>query len=229
MHIHLPIHNAARHQKTLHGIDTLGLDGKFVADDFHHLQQTFRIHAALGYTREETVSFQVVDAVYIQLAGNQFADESFLIFLFEHLNGHIEPSAVDFVELLHHFQREFLVRNALHDAVFQSVREGTVTAVVQQNSQRSCLKLLVCDVVALATQQMYGAPHEVHGAKAMGKTGVVRSRIYQVGHADLLDAPKPLKIWVFDNVEMQLVGDADEAIDGVVEDFLFIGCACHGP
>jgi hypothetical protein len=28
---------------------------------------------------------------------------------------------------------------------------------------------------------------------------------------------------------MQFVRDADEAIDGVVEDFLFVGCACHVP
>jgi hypothetical protein len=27
---------------------------------------------------------------------------------------------------------------------------------------------------------------------------------------------------------MQLIGDADEAIDGVVEDFLFIGGSGHG-
>ena len=51
----------------------------------------------------------------------------------------------------------------------------------------------------------------------------------RIGHTDLLDAPKPLEIRVFDNVEMQLVRDADEAIDGVVEDLLFVGCACHVP
>ena len=58
--------------------------------------------------------------------------------------------------------------------------------------------------------------------QTMDKTGVIRTRIYQIGHADLFYASKPLEIRVFDNVEMQLIWDADEAIDGVVEDFLFV-------
>ena len=104
-----------------------------------------------------------------------------------------------------------------------------MTAVVQQDGQRSRLQLLVSDVVTLATQQLYGTPHEVHGAEAVCEARVVGSRIHQVGHADLLDAPKPLEIGVLDDVEMQLVGDADEAIDGVVEDLLFVGCSSHWP
>ena len=97
-----------------------------------------------------------------------------------------------------------------------------MAAVVEQDGQRSRLKFLIGNVIALAAQQLDGASHEVHGAEAVGKTSVVRAWIHQIGHADLLDAPKPLKIRVFNDVEMQLVWDADEAIDGVVEDFLFV-------
>ena len=57
----------------------------------------------------------------------------------------------------------------------------------------------------------------------MGKTCVVGPRIHHVGHANLLDASKSLEIRMFDNIKMQFVGDADEAVDGVVEDFLFVG------
>ena len=67
----------------------------------------------------------------------------------------------------------------------------------------------------------------MHGAEAVGETRVVGARIHQVGHADLLDASKTLEIRVFNNVEMQLVRDADEAIDRVVEDFLFVGRSGH--
>ena len=58
----------------------------------------------------------------------------------------------------------------------------------------------------------------------MGETRVVGPGVHQVGHADLFDAPKPLEIRVLDDIEMQFVGDADEAINRVVEDFLFVGC-----
>ena len=104
----------------------------------------------------------------------------------------------------------------MHDAVFQSVREWSVTTVVEQDGQRGGFKLLIRNLITFAAQQLYGAPHEVHGAEAVGKTGMVGSRIDHIGHADLLDAPKPLEIRVLDNVEMQLVGDADEGYIQVV-------------
>ena len=61
----------------------------------------------------------------------------------------------------------------------------------------------------------------------MGEARMVRAWIHQIGHADLFDASKSLEIRVFYDVEMQLVGDADEAVDGVVEDFLFVRGCCH--
>ena len=85
------------------------------------------------------------------------------------------------------------------------------------------------NLITLATQQLYGASHQMHGAKAVGKTGVVGSRIHQIGHTDLLDTPKSLEIRMLDDIEMQFIGDADEAVNGVVEDFLFVGYACHVP
>ena len=97
-----------------------------------------------------------------------------------------------------------------------------MAAIMQQNGQRSRFKFLISNIVALAAQQLYGTPHEVHGAEAMGKAGVVGSWVHQIGHADLLDAPKPLEIWMLDNIKMQFVWDTDEAINRIVEDFLFV-------
>ena len=110
----------------------------------------------------------------------------------------------------------------MDDAVFQGVREGTVAAVVKQDGDGGGFKFLIRNHIALAAQQMDGASHQVHGAEAVGKACMVGARIHQVGHADLFDAPKPLEIRVFDDVEMQFVGDADEAINRIVEDFLFV-------
>ena len=117
----------------------------------------------------------------------------------------------------------------MNDAVLQGVGEGSVAAVVEQDGQRCGFKFLIRDLIALAPQQLYAATHEVHGAETVGESGVVGTGIHEVGHADLLDASKALEIRMFDDVEMQLVRDADEAIDGVVEDLLFVGCACHVP
>ncbi len=83
VHIHLPIHDAPRHQETFHGIDTLRLDSEFIPNDFHHFQQSLCIHAALCNTAEETVALQIVDAVHVQLTGNEFAKKAFFVFSLE--------------------------------------------------------------------------------------------------------------------------------------------------
>ena len=57
----------------------------------------------------------------------------------------------------------------------------------------------------------------------MTETAVCRSWIHQIGESQLLDVAQPLKIRMRDNVENNLILDGEEAIDGVVDDFPFVG------
>jgi hypothetical protein len=56
----------------------------------------------------------------------------------------------------------------------------------------------------------------------MLKPGVVCTGINQVRHAQLLDMPQSLKVGVRYNIEDQLAFDADETVNRIVNDLLFI-------
>lgn len=98
-----------------------------------------------------------------------------------------------------------------------------MSAVMQQDGQRYRFQLLLADVVTLAPEQLDGTPHQMHGAQTVRKSGVVGAGIDHVGHADLLDPPQALEIWMLNDVKMQFVRDVDKSVDGVVDDFLLVG------
>ena len=56
----------------------------------------------------------------------------------------------------------------------------------------------------------------------MVKTGVVCARIYKVAHAQLLDAPEPLKVAMLDKVVDYLMADCNKSVHGVVKYLSFI-------
>jgi hypothetical protein len=76
--------------------------------------------------------------------------------------------------------------------------------------------------MAFQAEGFNGQPAQVECAKGMRKAGMQSPGVYQVGKAQLLDAPKPLKIRVLDQVEYQVVRNGNETINRVVEYFAFV-------
>ena len=62
----------------------------------------------------------------------------------------------------------------------------------------------------------------MHGTQRMVKTRMQRTGINQVGHAQLLNIPQPLKVRMLNKVEHQFRRDADKAVNRVVYNLLFI-------
>jgi hypothetical protein len=56
----------------------------------------------------------------------------------------------------------------------------------------------------------------------MMKTGVQSAGVNQVRHAQLLDVPEPLKIRVSNQIKYERRGDIYKAVDGIIDDFLFV-------
>ena len=54
------------------------------------------------------------------------------------------------------------------------------------------------------------------------ETRVVRTRKYQMTHAQLPNSPQALKIGVFNEVKQDVVWQGKEAIQGVVDIFAFV-------
>jgi len=64
----------------------------------------------------------------------------------------------------------------------------------------------------------------MHSTQSMVKTGMQRTGINQMGHAQLLYVPQPLKIGMFNKVEHQLGWYAYKSVNRIVYYFLFIQC-----
>ena len=94
--------------------------------------------------------------------------------------------------------------------------------IMQQNSDDNRLLFYFRNLVPFIAQRFDGHTHQVHSAQCMVKTGMQRAGVNQVCHAQLFDVSQPLKIWVLYQVENQVGGDADEAVNRVVYYFLFI-------
>ena len=94
--------------------------------------------------------------------------------------------------------------------------------IMQQNSDDNRLLFYFRNLVPFIAQCFNGHTHQVHSAQRVMKTGMQRAGINQVRHAQLFNVSQPLKIWVLYQVENQVGGDADEAVNRVVYYFLFV-------
>ncbi len=59
----------------------------------------------------------------------------------------------------------------------------------------------------------------------MMKSGVVGAWVYEVRHAHLRNAPQPLKIGMFHNIEHEFGGNGNKAVDRIVYNFTLVS---HG-
>ena len=92
------------------------------------------------------------------------------------------------------------MRYALYQFILKGVREGPVANIVEQDGAKQSFLFRLAYFEALFAQKRYRLLHEVHGAKGMVKTGMVRPRVDQVAEPHLRDAPESLEIRVFDQL-----------------------------
>ena len=222
MQVHLPVHQAAGDEELLDGVDAFRVHGQLPFVQVEHLDDARRADGALHHARVEAVAAQVVDAVHVELAGHQLVQETLGMAVAEHVHGQVEPPAGLLVHPPHHEQRQFLVADAVHQAVLQAVREGAVPDVVQQDGGAGGLGLVGRDVVPLLPQLRDGLAHEVHRPERMLEAGVLRPGIHHGRQPQLLDAPQPLHVGMLDEVVKELRGDVDEPEHGVVDDFALV-------
>lgn len=129
------------------------------------------------------------------------------------------------VDLLHHHQRDFLVRDVADERVFEHMREGPVANVVHEDGSLYGLGLRVEDEDAFLCQARHGLAHQVEGTQRVQEARVLRPGIDHTGHAHLFDARKALHQRVFHDVEEQSGWDSDKPEHGVVDDFHVVhGC-----
>lgn len=93
--------------------------------------------------------------------------------------------------------------------------------IVQQNSYRSSLKLLVRNRYAFVSQHFQRLLHQVQRAKCVVKPSVQRARIHIMRHSELLDSAHSLHPAMVNQVEQNALRNADEPIHRVIEYLFF--------
>ncbi len=76
--------------------------------------------------------------------------------------------------------------------------------------------------MSFSPQHLYSQLHQVHRAQCMVEPGMQSSRIDQVCHAQLLDIPKSLEIWMGDQIKYNGRRNTDKAIYRIIYYFLFV-------
>ena len=220
--VHLPVHQATRHNELLNGVDRLLFDAELAVHDVQHLQDALAAHLALGDPAVEAVPSEVIQAVHVELAADQLMEERLGMVVVEDFNGQIQGAPHLVVQAAHDQGADVFVVHAFHNAVFQRMTERAVTHVVQEDCQARRLGLRLGDGYALVAQAVDGLLHEVHAAHGMVKAVVNRPRVDQVGEAQLRNASQALHVPVVHQVEGPLVAQGHKPIDGVVENFVAV-------
>jgi hypothetical protein len=97
-----------------------------------------------------------------------------------------------------------------------------VADVVHQDASHSAVPLGVGNGMAFGTQLCNGFRHQVHRSQRMMETCMNGSRINVKCQTQLPDSVQPLDVRMIDNPENKVVGDGDEAENGVVDYFCFV-------
>ena len=137
----------------------------------------------------------------------------------ENLYAQVEPTAELLVEQWHHHQGDVFVRHMMDQGMFEGMAVGSVAQIVQEYGAIEGFGFLFGNIDLFLSEGLYGLLHQVHGAQGMVETRVGGAGVYQFRHAELLDAPESLHIWVFEQIVDQFAWDGDETVDGVVDDF----------
>ena len=132
--IDLPVHQPSGGQIVLDGIDAFGVHHQFIVHNIEHFDDACRTDVALSNSCEERVSPQIVQAVHVELRGDEFVEEFFGVVALEDFQSQVECPLHLLIDLFHHQERYFLMGDTRDECVLQYVREGTVSYIVHQNS-----------------------------------------------------------------------------------------------
>ncbi len=148
--------------------------------------------------------------------------ECLVVIIVKYLDGQVELALEFHVQLFHHHQRYFFVCHLPYQRMLKRMAIRTMTDIVKQYTHVKRFGLAVADLDILAFEGLHRSHHQVHSPKRMVKTRMSSSWIDIVGHAELLDAPESLKIWVLYQLVHQGAGNGDQAVDGIIDDLVLI-------
>ena len=201
-------------------------DHQCIVDNVEHLDDACRSYVALGDASEERVASQIVQAVHVELTGDELMEEVLGILILEDADGERELSAEVMVHLFHHHQRDVFVRDAADKRVFQYMRERPVSDVVHQDGSFNSLGFAVEYEQALVLQREDGLAHQMEGSERVLEARVAGSRVDHRRQSELVDAAQTLEKRVLHDVEQQSARYLDEPEHRVIDYFEVVHIRC---
>ena len=183
--IHLPIHEPPRHDELFDRINGLLFDAKLTVHDVQHFDDAFTSDFAFSHATVKAVAREVVQSVHVQLTADQLVEEWLGVMVVENFDCQVQGAPHLVVQTAHDECTYVFVVNALDDAVFQSMAEGAMTHVVQQDGQTSGFRLFLSDGDTFVAQAVDGFLHQVHAPDGVVETVVDGARIDQVRKSQL--------------------------------------------
>ena len=223
----LPVIGVPIKGSVLDGVDAFRLNYQVVVLHIEHLDDTGRADVSFGHSGIETVSAQIIQTVHIQLSAHQLVEEALGIFVLEDLDGKGELPFQLLVHALHEHQRDFFVRDACYDGVFEYMRERTMSYIVQEDGGLYSFGFAIEDEVAFGSKGSDSFAHQVKCTQRVLETGMLGTRIHGGRQSQLFDAGQTLEEGMLYDVVQQPLGYVDESEYGVVDDFTGIWHVCH--
>ena len=118
-------------------------------------------------------------------------------------------------------ERYLFVGDALHQRVFEHMRERAVPHIVEEHCRHCRCPFVVGDSDTFLPQIADSLFGEVHSSDGVKQTSVDSSRVNEMAHTQLLDASESLHVRMLQDVEEQVVRYANESEDRVVDYFSF--------
>lgn len=220
MQVHLHVHEAPGHDVVFDRVDAFFLDHDAAVVHAQGFDDAVDADGAFEHAGVEAVALDVIEAVGIELGGDELMQEGLGVLIGENLNGGFEPAIELSVELLHEGEGHHLMVEIGHEGVLEGVRKRAVTNIVQKDGGKYALNFLIVDGGVFVAQGREHFEHEPDRAEGVGKTRVLGARKYGVGKPQLTDASEPLHIRVIEQPQGLPLGHVHKAVDGIGKDFV---------
>ena len=220
--IHLPVHQAPRHDELFNRINGLFFDAELPVDDVEHLDDALAADFSFGHPAVKAVARQVIQTIHVELAADQLVQERLGMMVVENLNRQVQGASHLVVQASHDERADVFVMDALDNAVLQSVAEGTVAYVVQEDGQTCGFSLFFRDRNTFVAQAVDGFLHQVHAADGVVEAIVNGAGINEVRQSQLRNPTKPLHETVVHQVEGPFVAQRHKPVNRVVQNFVSV-------
>ena len=112
--------------------------------------------------------------------------------------------------------------HALHQLMLQGMAVWPMADVMQDDGRGGCQSFFLGDGMTFDDQIVQGLGHQMRGPQCMMESMMMSPGIHQAGQTQLRYAAQALEIRVLDDIEDELIGYGNKAIDRIVQDFALI-------